>query len=211
MHFRRAFLAGATLVAVLWAPSLANAGRINISEVKGGVWAHDITKNNNQSNSIDLNLELVFGATNPIDFKNATLNFILNPRAIIGGVINVEGDTHQAYVALDWMYQFENGIFVEGSFGGVAHTGNLTQATEACAPGANCSLAGNRRFVDTGEPTLGSSVLFREHAEIGYRMDSGWTVSVIGAHISNAGFDGDNDGMDFLGVRFGFDFRHKSR
>jgi len=179
--------------------------------VKGGVWAHDVTNNNNQSYSIDLNLELAFEATNPLDFRNSTLNFILNPRGIVGGVFNVEGDTHQAYVALDWMYQFENGMFVEGSFGGVGHTGNLTQATEACPAGTTCSLAGNRRYLDTGEPTLGSSILFREHAEVGYRMDSGWTVSVLGAHMSNAGLDGDNDGMDFIGLRFGFDFRHKSR
>ena len=212
MQFMKVFLVGATFVAVLHGPSVAQAesflDSITLAEVKGGVWGHDLTKNNKHSNSIDLNLELAFENTRPFDFGNAALNFVLNPRAIIGVSINVEGDTHQAYLALDWRYQFENSIFVEASFGGVGHTGNLHQATIACPPGAGCALPGNRRFLDTGEPRLGTRVLFREHAEVGYRMDSGWSVSVFGAHISNAGLHEDNAGMDFVGLRVGFAFKH---
>ncbi len=117
MQFMKVFLVGATFVAVLHGPSVAQAesflDSITLAEVKGGVWGHDLTKNNKHSNSIDLNLELAFENTKPFDFGNAALNFVLNPRAIIGGSINVEGDTHQAYLALDWQYQFENSIFVE--------------------------------------------------------------------------------------------------
>ena len=37
-------------------------------------------------------------------------------------------------------------------------------------------------------------------------MDSGWSISVFGAHMSNAGLSSDNDGMDFVGLRLGYAF-----
>lgn len=206
----RVCLAGAAVLAVLVGASAAQAQdwltSITLVEVKGGVLAHDIMKDNEHTNSIDLNLEFAFESTRPIDFGNGALNFVLNPRGIIGGSINTEGDTHQAYVALDWRYQFISGIFVEASFGAVGHNGNLEQDTVACPPSATCTLSGNRAYVDTGEPSLGFPVLFREHAEVGYQMDSGWSISVFGAHMSNAGLSSDNDGMDFVGLRFGYAF-----
>ncbi len=201
----------ATFVAVVFGAQGAQAeswfDRISLVEMKGGVIAHDVTEKGNHSNSVDLNLELAFANTKPFDFGHAAVNFVLNPRAIIGGSINLEGDTHQAYVAFDWLYQFDSGIFVEGSFGALGHTGNLEQKTVACSPGAGCSGPGNTLYVDTGEPSLGFPVLFREHIELGYRMDNGWAVSVLGAHISNGGLSTNNDGMDFVGLRVGYTFR----
>ncbi len=198
------------MVAVVFGAQAAQAGswfdRIALVEVKGGVVGHDVSDSGNHPNSIDLNLEFAFANTKPFEFGNAALNFVLNPRVIIGGSINVEGDTHQAYVALDWRYQFDSGIFVEASFGAVGHTGTLEQETVACDPRANCSLPGNRAYVDTGEPSLGFPVLFREHAEVGYRMDSGWSVSVFGAHMSSGGLSTNNDGMEFVGLRVGYTF-----
>jgi hypothetical protein len=210
MLIPRVCLAGTIFFTVLAGASGAQAQDwltgITLVEVRGGVLAHDVARDNEHTNSIDLNLEFAFESTRPIDFGSEALNFVLNPRGIIGGSINTEGDTHQAYVALDWRYQFINGIFVEASFGAVGHTGNLEQDTVACPPSATCSLPGNRAYVDTGEPSFGFPVLFREHAEVGYRMDSGWSISVIGAHMSNAGLSSDNDGMDFVGLRLGYAF-----
>lgn len=215
MLLPRACLAGAAFLAVWVGANAAQAQSwldgIALVEIKGGVLGHDVTKDNDASNSTDLNLEFAFASTRPLDFGNAALNFVLNPRAIVGGSINTEGDTHQAYVALDWRYQFDSGVFVEGSFGAVGHTGNLEQETVACGPSAGCTLPGNRAFVDTGEPSLGSPILFREHIEAGYRMDSGWSFSLYGAHMSNAGLNDDNDGMEFVGLRIGYAFGQDPR
>jgi hypothetical protein len=50
-------------------------------------------------------------------------------------------------------------------------------------------------------------VLFREGLDLGYQFNGGHSVSVHGSHISNAGwFAHENDGMNFLGARYGFRF-----
>lgn len=75
---------------------------------------------------------------------------------MIGGSLNTENETHTLYAGLDWMYQFDSRVFITGSFGFAYHTGNLEQEERQCAPGENCSLPGNRAYVDTGKVTLGS-------------------------------------------------------
>jgi len=108
---------------------------------------------------------------------------------------------------MNWQYRFESDWFVAGSFGFTYHTGNLDQAEENCPVGTTCSLPGNRRFVDTGDVTLGSRILFRESLEVGYWVAERHGLSVYFAHMSNASiFDEDNDGMNFLGLRYRYAF-----
>ena len=96
-------------------------------------------------------------------------------------------------------------MFIGLSLTPTYHTGNLEQATRQCAPIEPCLLPGNRAYVNTGEVTLGSQFLFRESLDIGYRFGR-HGISAFAAHISNAGLDNDNDGMNFLGVRYSFAF-----
>ncbi len=119
--------------------------------------------------------------------------------------MNNENETNTLYAGLNWMYQFDSRIFIAGSFGFAYHTGNLEQEERQCAPAENCSLPGNRAFVNTGEVTLGSRILFRESIDIGYRFVGGHGVSIYGAHISNGSLlDEDNDGMNFVGIRYSY-------
>ena len=53
---------------------------------------------------------------------------------------------------------------------------------------------------------LGSSLLFHIPAEIGYRFDSHNSLSVYFEHTSNAYTQDYNEGMDRLGVRYGYRF-----
>jgi hypothetical protein len=114
---------------------------------------------------------------------------------MIGGSIHTEGETHQAYAGLDWMYQFGNGLFIEGSFGITVHSGRLEQ--ERTASGA---------FVSERQVRLGTRWLFHEGIDIGYRFAGHHGVSMHYAHMSNGGLDNDNDGMDFVGLRYGYRF-----
>ena len=126
---------------------------------------------------------------------------------MIGGTVNHKNETHTLYSGLNWQHQFENRFFVGGSFGLAVHTGNLEQEERQCVAPEVCSLLGNRAFVDTGKVTLGSRILFRESIEAGYRIAGRHGVSVYFAHMSNASwFDEDNDGMNFVGLRYRYAF-----
>ncbi len=176
-----------------------------VSEVIVGAWCHDPAQDNNESNTYDINAELIFTKVKFFEPENRIAAFLLAPRPMIGGSLNNENETNTLYAGLDWMYQFDSRIFIAGSFGFAYHTGNLEQEERQCAPAENCSLPGNRAFVDTGEVTLGSRFLFRESIDIGYRFVGGHGLSIYGAHISNGGIlDEDNDGMNFVGIRYSY-------
>lgn len=174
-----------------------------ISELIGGVWSHDPGELNKESDSWDFNGEVIFNKVRLFDVRNSFLKFLSEPRPVIGVSINSEGKTHTFYTGFSWAKQFQTGLFFNFVLGGTYHTGNLEQATRQCAPGEGCSLSGNRAYVDTAEPTLGSAVLFREALDLGYRLGP-HGVSLFVAHISNAGLDNDNDGINFVGMRYSF-------
>jgi len=174
-----------------------------VSELIGGVWIHDPGEINKESDSWDFNAEIIFTKICLFKFSDRFLKFLAEPRPLIGGSVNSYGETHTVYGGLSWAHQFRNGLFFNLSLGGTYHTGNLEQATRQCAVGEGCSLPGNRAYVDAREPTLGSAVLFREALDLGYRIGP-HGVSLFLSHISNAGLDNDNDGMNFVGMRYSF-------
>lgn len=189
------------------AVSSTPSSRSFISEVVLGGFVHDPGQDNNEANSADLNLEIIFRKVTLLSFENRYLRFLFSPNPILGGTINSDNETHTAYIALNWQHRFESDWFAAGSFGFTYHTGNLEQAEEDCPAGTTCSLPGNRRFVDTGDVTLGSRILFRESLEVGYWVAERHGLSVYFAHMSNASiFDEDNDGMNFLGLRYRYAF-----
>ncbi len=208
MRLPTSLFAVAAVFAVHIGANAARAGSwfesIDVVEVKGGVLVHDFNRDQNESKSIDVNAEIVIRGDDLFEFENDSLNFIFNPRVNFGAAVNTRGKTHRAYAGFDWQYLFESRFFAGGSVGAVGHTGNLHQKTRACAPGEGCGLPGNRAFVETGDPSLGSRVLIRAAMEFGYSFESGVSVSVFGAHMSNAGLASDNDGMDFVGARLGY-------
>ena len=111
-----------------------------------------------------------------------------------------------SYGGLDWTWQSVSGFFAGFSFGLAYHTGNLEQATELCPAGTTCALPGNRRYVDTGKVSLGSRILFRESLALGWRFGP-HRLALYGAHLSHGSiFDDDNDGLNFVGLRYGYRF-----
>jgi hypothetical protein len=175
------------------------------SEFIIGTWRHDPRQDNNESDTIDLNAEIIFRKLRPFDVENPIADFILSPRPLIGGSANNKNETHTAYAALNWRHIFANDVFISGSFGFAYHTGNLHRPTRQCPPSEGCNLPGNRAFDDDRRAvTLGLRVLFRESIAIGYRIKRRHLVSFYAAHISNGGLDDDNDGMNFVGIRYGY-------
>ena len=52
----------------------------------------------------------------------------------------------------------------------------------------------------------GCDLLFRESLSLGFRLDRHQSVSIMLSHISNSGLCEHNDGLDNLGIRYGYRF-----
>jgi lipid A 3-O-deacylase len=155
-----------------------------ISEIKFGILAHDvhIFSSSRKEDGADFNGEILFNLP-----SNPFFSAIGSPRFHLGGSVNSEGDTDQGYFGLTWDFHSDVGIFVEGSFGGAVHDGKL-----------------NSYYFD--RKSLGSRVLFRLSGSVGYQFNNRHSLAVMVDHISNAGLASPNEGMDNVGLRYGFRF-----
>jgi lipid A 3-O-deacylase len=182
--------APAALIAACLAllPATASAQIKLIDELKLGGLAHDVTFGGRHLESgADINLEMLF---TPPDI----LRVLGSPRPHIGADINTSGNTSDGYFGLTWgimliqsLFGAGDGVFANGSLGGAIHDG----------------------FIDTapaGRKRLGSRVLFRESAELGYQITPNASVSAMVDHISNANLGTHNAGITSAGARFGFKF-----
>ena len=181
----RAAVLGACL-ALQAAPASAQTKLID--EFKIGGLAHDVTFGGRHVESgADVNLEILF---TPPDI----LRWIGSPRPHIGADINVNGNTTDGYFGLTWgivliqsLFDANDGVFIAGSLGGAIHDGHIDTAP-----------AGRKR--------LGSRILFRESAELGYQLTPNTSVSAIVDHISNANLGNHNAGITSAGARLGVKF-----
>jgi lipid A 3-O-deacylase len=117
----------------------------------------------------------------------------LLPMPHLGGSLNLGGKTSHIHAGLTWQLDLRQlnlpqGLFIEASFGAALHDGRTG------------------RFVPPGHNALGCPVLFREAATLGYRLESGITVSATLEHLSNAGRCNANRGLTNLGVMVGYRF-----
>ncbi len=165
------------------------AAQVNfLDEFKIGGLAHDITLGGRHlETGADVNLEFLFASP---DF----LGVIGSPRPHIGADINTAGNTSDGYFGLTWgimliqsLFQPGDGIFVNGSLGGAVHDGYLNSAPP-------------------DRKKLGSRILFRESAELGYALTPQINVSGFVDHISNANLATHNAGITSAGARLGFKF-----
>jgi hypothetical protein len=195
---RRAALGAAVGAAVaVLAPGGAAAQNITYGELKLGVLGHDVHFLGGKERGVDINPEAIFGS--PIADSWAAgvppyLRWLVQPRPTIGGEVNTSGFTSQGYFGLTWTWQLAGDVLRPGDgitfglFEGPSfNTGDIV------------ATAANRK-------NLGSHVLFREAAELGYRIDPVWTISLMIDHESNAGFARYNQSINDVGVRLGFRF-----
>src|SRR5882757_2160719 len=181
-------------IAWLVAAPLPAAAQLNIvDEVKAGILAHDVGfLGHRLEKGPDVNLEMLF---TPPDL----LAVIGSPRPHIGADINTAGKTSDAYFGLTCgimliqsLFGAGDGVFVNGSLGGAVDDGYINSGPL------------NRKL-------LGSRILFRESAELGYQLTPGINVSALLDHMSNANLGRHNMGITSAGARFGFRFWGRSR
>ncbi len=181
-----AALGGAALLVL--APTRVAAQTKLVDEVKLGVLGHDVGfLTHHVESGADINIEMLF--TPP-----EILRVIGSPRPHIGGDINTDGKTSDGYFGLTWgimliqsLFGASDGVFANGSLGGAIHDGNINTAPP-------------------NEKRLGSRILFRESAELGYQVNPTINISGILSHISNANLGVHNAGITSAGARLGFKF-----
>ncbi len=142
-----------------------------LSELRLGAMDHDPgIFGTHKEKGIDANAEILF--TSP-DF----LSPIWSPRPHLGTSINTIGYTSQVYACLTWNFNLWKGLFFEFSEG----------------PSLNDDTHLGKD--DLHHKDLGSHILFREFASLGWNFDSHHNLSIMLDHISNAGLANYNGGM----------------
>lgn len=152
-----------------------------LSELRGGVYAHDIDFwSFHRESGVDINGEVLF--VSPEIFEN-----IWEPRPHVGATINTSGNTSHVYTGLTWEFDIPADFFIDANLGLSLHNGYLD------------TDKGNRK-------SLGSSVLLRVGGAVGYNLTEKWNISLQYEHMSNAYLADPNEGMDNLGLRLGYRF-----
>lgn len=154
-----------------------------IHEIKLGILMHDpdhLWSQQRKEDGVDLNAELIFSRPS-LEMLKGTI------RPNLGVSINTEGDTSKIYAGLLWQHIFKNNIFLNLGLGGALHNGELETD-------------------DKHKKELGSRVLFRIPIEIGFLIKKHHAISLAFDHVSNAWLADENEGLDTIGIRYGYIF-----
>ncbi len=178
------------LLCLLWSTPILSAAGSSIQdepggffEIRGGVLAHDVDNlwsHTRKEGGIDFNAEILFGRPR-FRFLSGLV------RANLGVSLHSRGETSKLYTGLLWEHQTEWGLLLDLGFGLAVHTGELESD-------------------DMNRKWLGCRVLFRVPVEAGYALNEHHRISILFDHISNAQLAAPNEGMDTLGIRYGYRF-----
>jgi lipid A 3-O-deacylase len=148
-----------------------------------GLLVHDVGglwSNTRSEGGSDGNAEIVFRRPSRALWKG-----VLLPNA--GVSINSRGDTSKAYAGVLWEFLSAKGLFFNLGVGLAVHDGRLETG-------------------DDKRKQLGSRLLFRVPIEFGFTFWGRHRLSVLFDHISNADLAEPNEGLDTVGVRYGYQF-----
>ena len=149
-----------------------------------GLLAHDVDglwSGHREESGLDVELEAVFARAG---FQAPGGRI----RPNLGVTLNTSGDTSFAYAGFVWEFTSRRGLFLQLGAGAAWHDGE----TETRG--------------DEDKKELGSRWLFRIPIELGFAVGEHHRVSVAFVHVSNAGLADENEGLDTLGLRYGYRF-----
>ena len=181
----------ALLALVLTVPQARADDPHFLHELKLGILGHDesflLSRHSREKDlGVDVSADLTFAAAYQVPYFGGAI------RPAIGGTLSTIG-TNLGYI--DARYRVDGPfslylprqLFFMVGLGGAIHNGNVTfQAQERKA--------------------FGSRLLFHIPAEIGWQFNYHHSIALYFEHVSNAGLASPNEGMDNLGVRYGYRF-----
>ena len=168
------------LFCILLPVSVGHTGPVD--EIRLGVLYHDLGlwAESSDEGGVDFNAELIFSPS--LDL----LSGVLRPN--LGFSLSSEGATSKIYGGAVWEYRWPRGYFADLALGLAVHNGETDD--------------GNL----TNMNQLGSPVLFRVAFEAGFTIGQRHLISLMFDHISNAYLADPNEGLDTLGLRYGYRF-----
>jgi lipid A 3-O-deacylase len=179
----RIFSAAVVATCLSVAPVLAEGGAGGfVHELKGGVLVHDVDNlwsGFSRENGFDINAEAIFSPS--VNILGGDL------RPALGASLSTSSDTSKVYLDARWEYGVDNGLFFAFGVGVAAHNGE-------------------QHLVNNDRKALGSQILFHIPIEVGYHIDNHHGISVYFDHVSNAYTQDENEGLDTLGLRYGYRF-----
>ena len=166
-------------------PQHADSGESQtwLHEIRVGVLDHDtdnLWSDSSREDGIDYNAELIFAPSLPL--WHGTL------RPNLGASMNDRGNTSKIYGGGVWQYLWRNGVLLDLGLGLALHDGETDNL-----------LAPDRK-------QLGSTLLFHISAEVGYCLTDHSRLLLMFDHISNGYLADPNEGLDTLGIRYGYLF-----
>lgn len=174
----------------------AGPARAGIDESYIGVMAHNICvtdcKNADKEDGPSLELQLSFDSP-------SFLHWLGSPTPYIVGSLNTAGDTSFGGVGLDWRFEFADHWAIEPGVGYVVHNGELNNPYPSGDPQA--------QLFSADHVLLGSQDLFRTSLGLTREIGDGpWEAQLYFSHLSHGQIlgEGRNQGMDQLGIRFGY-------
>lgn len=152
------------------------AGAAQATEFRLGVLDHDPLAQ--KEDGVDINAELYFDS-----WLGSEGSWQLRPS--IGGTVNLQGDTSFAYIDLNYGGPIFDNWFLEFAVGGAVHNGELETP-------------------DPHRKELGGRVLIHAAMSIGVMLSDTTSLSIYADHMSNAGVEERNEGLETVGLRVGF-------
>lgn len=154
-----------------------------LHEMRLGVLDHDtdnLCSGFSRESGVDLNTEFIF-----------TPDYLLwhgHIRPNLGLSVNDRGNTGKVYAGGVWQYLWRNGFILDLGAGLAVHDGEIG------APDAR------------DKKDLGSRVLLRFAVELGYPISMHNRLFLMFDHISNGYTADPNEGLDTVGIRYGYLF-----
>ena len=154
-----------------------------IHELRLGVLDHDtdnMWSGYSRESGVDVSAELIFSPSYELWHGRIRPN--------LGLTVNTEGDTSKVYAGGVWQYLWKNGFILDLGAGLAVHDGE-TDDPEAF-----------------DRKQLGTRVLLHFSLELGYALSEHSRIYLMTDHISNGYTTDPNEGMDTLGIRYGYQF-----
>ncbi|MBN8606323.1 MAG: acyloxyacyl hydrolase [Caulobacterales bacterium] len=179
------------------AMALAPAARAGVDEVHVGVMQHNICVTNckNADKEDGPNVEFQVSFDSP-----SFLNWAGSPQPYVMASVNTQGATSFGGFGLEWRWDFADGWALEPGVGYVVHDGEVDNPYANGSPEAAA-------FAEE-HVLLGSEDLFRTSLALTRDFEGPWEAQILFQHLSHGQIlgNGRNQGMDQVGVRFGYQF-----
>lgn len=154
-----------------------------INEIRIGIMEHDVaTRSTKHEDGNDFNSEFFFRSPSV-----RLLEVLGSPRPSFGFSVNNNRNTSIMYAGMNWDLRAFDLLFLSVGLGGALHDGELQSS-------------------DPERQRLGSRALFRGALAAGFTFNKRMNVSVLFDHISNGHTAVPNNGLEKLGIQFGYTF-----